>query len=216
MSYDTLLFDLDGTLSDPKKGITRSVQYALSKLTIEEHNLESLSCFIGPPLHESFQKYYSLTDSQARQAVEYYREYFSQTGLYENRLYPGIEALLRRLRMKGKKMLLATTKPTLFAERILNCFRIQDYFNHIFGSNLDGSLSSKHDLISHILTHMRPVSKQKMVMIGDRAFDIVGAKFNGIDSVAVSYGYGSLAEIESACPTCIVHSVKELRNLLLE
>jgi phosphoglycolate phosphatase len=216
MPYDTLLFDLDGTLIDPKTGIVNSICHALSKLRVPAGNPDSLTRFIGPPLHESFQKYYAMTESQAHRAVCYFREYFSLRGMYESALYPGIQPLLNHLRARENRLLLATTKPTPFAERILAHFEISGLFGRIFGSNLDGTLSSKEELLEHILTNdeMRQVPRSRTVMIGDRALDVLGARKNGLDSIAVTYGYGTEDELRDAQPTHTVRSVDELRTLL--
>jgi phosphoglycolate phosphatase len=216
MQYVTLLFDLDGTISDPKIGITKAAQYALSRFNISVHGLDTLVNFIGPPLRESFKIKYALEESEVEQAVIYYREYFSRYGLYENRLYPGIESLLGDLKRAGRRTLLATTKPEVFAHRILKHFRLEAFFSGVFGSNLDGSLASKDELIAHILTHEKNIHRKSTVMIGDRVHDIRGARANGIDTIGVTYGYGSRDEIEGSHPTHVAHSVDELRSLLEE
>ncbi len=213
-SYRILLFDLDGTLTDSKEGITKSVQYALSKLGIIEDNLHNLEKFIGPPLDESFSGFYSLGKDEVRDAIKYYREYYSTKGIYENDLYPGIPELLKKLRESDKKMYIATTKPTIFAVEVLKHFNLDDYFSEIVGSFLDGRRTSKDELIKFILSRIPEVSKNKIVMIGDRRHDILGAKQTGIDSIAVSYGYGSLEELVKAEPTYIAGSIEELYQLI--
>jgi phosphoglycolate phosphatase len=216
MHYDTLLFDLDGTISDPKIGITRSVQYALARFNIVVEDLDSLVDFIGPPLREAFKTKYAMEEPEVERAVRYYREYFSRSGVYENRLYPGMKSLLKGLRSAKKRIILATTKPETFANRILQHFRIDDYFSGIFGSNLDGSRASKVELISSILARGKSIRKDRTVMIGDRALDIQGARVHRLDSIGVTYGYGSRKEIEESYPTHLVHSVSELKSFLCE
>jgi phosphoglycolate phosphatase len=214
MHYLTLLFDLDGTISDPKIGITNSVRHALSRFNISVQDPDSLVDFIGPPLHESFKTKYAMDNSEAKRAVRYFREYFSRYGLYENRLYPGIESLLCELKEEGRLIILATTKPEVFARRILRHFRLDALFSGVFGSNLDGSGASKAELIGRILEHGQGISGKTSVMIGDRALDILGARAHGIDSIGVTYGYGTKDEIEGSHPTRVARSVNELKTLL--
>lgn len=214
-SYDIIFFDLDGTLTNSKEGITKSVQYALSKLDIHEENLDKLEPFIGPPLMESFQKFYGFDTKKAKQAVSYYREYFAETGIYENKLYPGISELLSELKENKKRLVIATSKPTVFTERILKHFDIYSYFELIVGSNLDGTRSTKSEVIEYALSKLEGIKNEDIVMVGDRSYDIKGAVVNKIDSIAVTYGFGSQEEISDAKPNYIVDSVEELQNLLI-
>jgi len=213
-TYDVVMFDLDGTLTDPKIGITKSVQYALSKFNIFEDNLDNLEPFIGPLPAESFQKYYSFKESRARQAAMFYREYFSKFGIYENVVYPGIPDLLMQLYRTRKKLIVATLKPTLFAEKILKRLELSDYFTLIVGSNLDGTRSSKAEIIQYVLSELPGILKQNIIMVGDHEQDIIGANNNGIDSIAVAYGYGSIEELQNANPTYFANSVEDLRVLI--
>lgn len=214
--YDAIIFDLDGTLTDPKVGITKSVQYALAQLSIIEDDLNRLTPFIGPPLVESFQRYYELDAATARRAVGCYRDYFSSTGLYENCVYPGIPALLRQLHDDGKTLAVATSKATIFAERILAHFGLALYFQGIVGSNLDHTHETKTEVIAHLLREYPTFRERPTIMVGDREHDVIGARDNAVETIAVSYGYGSLAELEAARPERIVHSVAELGTLLRE
>ena len=216
MSYQVILFDLDGTLTDPKVGITKSVQYALAKYDIHEPDLDKLIPFIGPPLVESFQEFYSLTNEQAHAAVGYYREYFTKAGMYENAVYPGIKELLARLAAVDRQLIVATSKPTVFSEQIMAHFGLDRFFSSIVGSNLDGSRIHKAEIIDHILASLPGFDRLNIIMVGDRKHDILGAKHNRIDSVAVSYGFGGLAELEAAQPTYIVSTVYELEKCLLK
>ncbi|RAV05628.1 HAD family hydrolase [Paenibacillus sp. YN15] len=209
--YSTVLFDLDGTLTDPKIGIAKGVQYALAKAQISVDDLDSLECFIGPPLATSFCEFYGFSDTDAQAAVAAYREYYSVTGLYENLLYDGIRELLELLRAQGRKLVVATSKPTVFSKTILEHFEIASYFDEIVGSNLDGTLSEKGEIIAHIL-EQHQLAPHTTVMIGDRKFDIIGAQANGVDSIAVGYGYGSETELMAAQPTHYVKTVGELRG----
>ncbi len=209
MAYKNILFDLDGTLTDPKQGITKSVQYALAKFGIQVDNLDTLDPFIGPPLLDSFMAFYDFDENQAKQAIVYYREYFSVTGIYENEIYPGIEELLKVLKKKGRRLVVATSKPTVFAEEILRYFKIESYFDGVYGSQLDGSMVEKTEIIEHIIKNVLP-QDESIVMIGDRKYDIIGARNNGIDSIAAGYGYGSEDELKICEPTYFVHDVAEL------
>jgi len=212
--YQVILFDLDGTLTEPKIGITKSVQYALAKFNIFEENLDKLVPFIGPPLMDSFQEFYNFTPEQARQGVAYYREYFSVKGMYENAVYPGITALLKALTQKGKKLIVATSKPTTFSEKILQHFALDCFFTAVVGSNLDGTRVEKTEIIQAIIEILPQVPKEKIIMIGDRKYDIIGAKNNQIASLAVTYGYGSLEELQGVNPHYLAHSVEELGEII--
>lgn len=213
--YKVILFDLDGTLTDPVVGITKSVQYALSKMDIQEPNLDKLTCFIGPPLHVSFAEFYSFTEEQTLLAVNHYRERFKDKGIYENVLYDGIVPLLKALKEKQYILVVATSKVTAFAEQIIKYFQLDEYFDKIVGSNFDGTRSAKGEIIQYILEGYQELSKDEFVMIGDRKYDVIGAKETGIDSIGVKYGYGSIEELKGSEPTQIVESVEELTALLV-
>lgn len=213
MDYTNILFDLDGTLTDPKIGITKSVRYALEKFHISVKDLDELIPFIGPPLAGSFMEFYGMSEAESKQAVEFYREYFATEGIFENQLYDGISALLQLLVKQGRTIILATSKPKVFAEKVLVHFNIAEYFNEIHGSELDGTLTDKGELIQHII-NLHHLKKNETIMIGDRKFDIIGAKHNGIDSIGVGYGYGSEAEILTAEPTRYFKTIEELTEAL--
>ncbi|NLM37973.1 MAG: HAD family hydrolase [Firmicutes bacterium] len=214
MSYQYILFDLDGTLTDPGIGIVNSVRYALRKFGLDG-DPEFLRCFIGPPLMDSFMKYYGFDEEKAREAVAYYREYYGPRGIFENQLYPGIPELLQTLVDRRKKLALATSKPTVFARQVLAHFQIDRYFADelIVGSYLDGQRTKKTEVIAAALA-LLPPDKEKAVMVGDRKFDIEGAQANGIASIAVTYGYGEPAELEAAGPNHLARTVPELLALL--
>lgn len=212
--YEIVLFDLDGTLTDPKVGITLSVQYALEKMGILEEDPDTLTTFIGPPLLSSFKELYHMNDEEAIQAIGYYRERFSTTGLYENKVYLGIKELLANLKNQGKKLIVATSKPTEFSTQILEHFNLKQFFTSIVGSNLDGSRTEKGDVIEFALAGENIPDLSKVVMIGDRKYDVIGAKKNNIDVIAVTYGYGSYQELVDVDPSYIVSSVDELAALL--
>lgn len=216
MKFNTLLFDLDGTLTDPMLGITNSVMYALKKYGIDENDRQKLCCFIGPPLSESFKKYYGFSNQQALKAVEYYREYFRPKGIFENAVIEGTEQMLEALKTNGAKMILATSKPIIFANKILEHFDLAKYFDLTVGSNLDGTLGTKGEVIAEALKLGNITNLETTAMIGDREHDIIGAKENGITPIGVTFGYGSLDELKTAGAEYIIDSMKNLTEFLLK
>ncbi|MFD2442643.1 HAD family hydrolase [Bacillus sp. CGMCC 1.16607] len=214
--YKVILFDLDGTLSDPKVGITKSVQYALKKMDIIEQDFEKLECFIGPPLQISFSEIYGFNEEKAQEAIQYYRERFEEKGMFENELYSNISTLLKLLKEQQLTLVVATSKPTVFSEKILKYFNIDQYFDLVVGSNLDGTRSSKTEIIQYILDKYTEYKLEDFIMIGDRKHDIIGAMNTGIDSIGVTYGYGSFEELSHSNPTYLVKSVEELTRILVE
>lgn len=212
--YQYIFFDLDGTLTDPGIGITNSVAYALKKWNIEVADRSELYCFIGPPLVDSFMKYYGFSEEDANKAVEYYREYFSVTGLYENTIFDGTVKLLADLKAAGKKIVLATSKPQNFAETILNHFDIAKYFDAVAGATMDGTRSKKTDVILYALELCQIVDKSQVVMVGDREHDINGANNAGLDSIGVLCGYGDREELETAGATYIVAKIEDVWELV--
>lgn len=213
-----ILFDLDGTLTDPKEGITKSVQYALYKLGIEEKNLDNLESFIGPALKDSFKQFYDLDEPQIQEAIGYYRERFEVVGWRENKVYPKIAHLLKRLRSRGFRLAIASSKPTIFVEKILKHFHLEHYFDVIVGSELDGTRVEKEEVIAEVLAQLffqYKIPREKVVMVGDRRFDIQGAKVHGLDSVGVVYGYGGRIELEEAGADYIFATVDELLEYLI-
>lgn len=214
-AYRLILFDLDGTLTDPKPGITRAAQYALAQYDIPVADLDTLIPFIGPPLHHSFERYYGFDAEQTREAVGFYREYFAEIGLYENAVYPGIPRLLSQLQAAGRRLIVATSKPTVYAQRIVGHFQLAAYFTRIEGSNLDLTRTDKAQIIGAILGAYPDVARSEVVMVGDREHDIIGARAHDLDAIGVSYGYGSPAELRAAGATAIAGSVAELAALLL-
>lgn len=214
--YKVILFDLDGTLSDPKVGITKSVQYALQKMHIQESDIDKLQCFIGPPLQDSFAEYYHFDEGNTQKAIDYYRERFKEVGMYENELYSNIPYLLKSLKDLTYTLVVATSKPTVFSEEILRHFKIDHYFDLVVGSNLDGTRTTKTDIIQYILDKYNGHKLEDFIMIGDRKHDIIGANNNGIDSIGVTYGYGSYEELNGTNPTYIVESVDHLKDILID
>ena len=212
--YDYILFDLDGTLTDPGEGITNSVAYALNKFNIQVHDKTELYNFIGPPLIDSFMKYYGMDYEDGLIAVEYYREYFSVTGIFENRLFEGIPMLLSDIKKTGRKIALATSKPEQYATRILDHFNLTQYFDFIGAATMDETRSKKADVVAYTLKNLGVTDIATAVMVGDRHHDIDGANQNGIDSIGVLFGYGNRAELENAGATYIAEIIVDIKKYI--
>lgn len=210
----TLFFDLDGTLTDPREGITRCLQYSLERLGRPVPPQSDLVQYIGPPLRWTFPRLLA-TDDRASidAAVEYYRQRYTDVGLFENELYPGIPELLGALRDDEFRLFVVTAKPTVYAERILDHFDLTEYFEAVFGPHLDGRFDDKSELIAYIL-HERAIAPERSVMIGDRASDIAAGQANGTRTIAVTYGFGSIEELQTVGPDRICHSPSEIRRTL--
>ena len=213
MRYKYCLFDLDGTLTDPAIGITNSVMHALEKYDIHVGDRSELYPFIGPPLDYSFKTFYGFTDEQAVQAIKYYREYFSVTGLFENSVYEGIPEMLEELKGKGVKIALATSKPYEFSIKILKHFDLYKYFDFFGAATMDGRISKKEDVISNLLNEMGAPDKDEILMVGDRYHDIEGAKANDLKSAGVLWGYGSREELQNAGAEYILSGPSEIPEL---
>ncbi len=211
--YAYCLFDLDGTLTDPGEGITRSVAYALSFFGLEVKDRTALYPFIGPPLVDSFSTFYGFSPEKARQAVGRYREYFSRQGIFENELYPGIKELLENLKRHGVRILLASSKPELYARKILEHFQLLPFFDFVAAATMDDARSKKTDVVRYALETCG-ISPDRAVMIGDRQHDIEGAKDNALESIGVLWGYGSREELSAAGATRLAESVPQLASLL--
>ena len=201
--FKNLLFDLEGTLTDPGIGITNSVMYSLRKFDINVEDRTSLYKFIGPPLRESFEKFYGFSGEKSKLAVQYYREYFKKQGLYENEVYGGIADLLIQLKERGKSLIVATSKPESFAVEILQHFNLYDYFDFVAGATMDETRIKKADIIKYALQSCNIFEKSSAIMIGDREHDIIGAKENGLDSIGVLFGYGGYDELIEAGATFV-------------
>lgn len=212
MKWKRILFDLDGTLTDPATGIVNSILHAINRMGIRDEDPATLTGFIGPPLHESFAQRYRLSAADAFLAVEYYREYFSDQGIFENYLYPEIPGLLNRLAEGQHCLLLATSKPTIYARRILEYFGLESLFSAVWGSEMDGSRTRKGEVIRAALND--PACCGDAIMVGDRTDDIRGARENGIPGVAVNWGYGSAGEFAEIPPDFRAEDVGELALLL--
>ena len=213
MDKKYLLFDLDGTLTDPKEGITNSVAYALRQYGIIE-DPENLTRFIGPPLHVGMMEWYGFEEAKAFEAVAHYRVYFGEKGIFQNAVFDGAAEMLADLRTAGYTILLATSKPEFYARQILEHYDLSQYFDHICGATLDGSRSMKADVITYALETAGITDPAEAVMIGDRHHDIEGGIENGLETVGVLFGYGSREELNKAGAHHIVSTVKELHTLL--
>jgi len=222
--FDYYFFDLDGTLTDPALGITNSFVHALKFFGLEIPSYEKLCTFIGPPLVATFQKEFGFDDEKSMEGVKKYREYFAQKGIFENKVYEGIENVLAQLQSKGKHLVVATSKPEEYSVKILEYFKLAKYFEHICGSNMDETRSKKEEVIAYALEKcgictggetdsVTCSEKTKVLMIGDREHDIIGAKKNGIKSCGVLYGYGSRKELEAAGADYIKEAVGGLLEL---
>ena len=213
------MFDLDGTLTDPKEGITKSVRHALNHYGIQVDDLDTLIPFIGPPLTDSYKKYYGFSDEQAWEGVLVYREYFSERGWHENKEYPGIKEMLDALKAAGGVLLVATSKPEEFARKILEHFGMAGYFDFIGGADMDETRVRKADVIRYVLEQYGlDTSRETLarcVMVGDREHDVLGARECGMDCVGVLYGYGDRQEMDGCRPAWTADTVDDLKDLLL-
>ncbi len=211
----TILFDLDGTLTESGEGIIKSVQYALSKMGCPTEDTEGLRVFIGPPLVDQFAAYCGFTKEQSEKAVEYYRERFSVKGIYENRLYDGVKDMLTALQNAGIRLAVASSKPEKFVNTILKYFGIDKFFSVIVGATMDEKRNSKKAVITEALVRLGADSRENVFMVGDTAHDVLGGKDMSLKTVAVTYGYGSCKTIADSKPDVTVDTVEELKNYLL-
>ena len=211
MHYQNVLFDLDGTLTDPREGITRSIQYGLSKMGIDEPDVRTLEHFIGPPLLQAFMATYGFDEAKAWEAMGYYRERFAVTGLYENHLFEGVTPLLEELVSQGRQLFIATSKPQVYAREIARHFDFARHFKVIYGSELDGTRTNKVELIRHLMSE-QGLDPAQTLMIGDRKHDLIGARDNGLDAAAVGYGFGSFEELSAFAPTYHFQTLAQLHQ----
>ena len=213
-TYDYILFDLDGTLTDSAEGIVNSVIYALKKFGIEENDREKLVPFVGPPLRDSFVEYYGMNEEQIAVLTDYFHEYFNERGWSENRVYDGVPQMLQALKAAGKHLMVATSKPEVFAVRIMEHFGLAQYFDIIGGSTLDEKISRKDQVIDLVLERAGRDHMKDMIMVGDRKYDVQGAKQHGLPCVGVLYGYGDRGELEAAGADLLCERVEDLPGLI--
>ena len=216
MKYNTILFDLDGTLTDPAEGITGGVAHALDYFGNTYESRKSLEVFIGPPLREQFMEYCNVDREKGEEYVAKYREYYAVQGIYENKVYKGIEEMLKKLKKAGKKIVLATSKPEKFALIILEHFGLMEYFDFVAGALMSNTRTKKDEVIAYALENIGEYDVSTTIMVGDRLHDVEGASMFGIDTVGVTFGYGSYDELSTAGAKIIVDTVEELTEELLK
>jgi len=214
MHWKYLLFDLDGTLTDPMQGITRSVQYALRHFGIEVEDLTTLCPFIGPPLRGQFCKVCGLADEESARMVEDYREYYRDKGIFGNNVYDGVIEMLEKLRKKGFRLAIATSKPEMFAKQIADYFGFSKYFDFIGGACMNESRTDKYEVIEYVIESCNITDRNEVVMVGDRSHDMIGAKKAGLHSIGVLYGYGSKEELEQSGAEMLVEVPEQIVSLM--
>lgn len=212
--YDYILFDFDGTLLDSQEGIIESLKHTIEFNNIEVAKDIQLSKFIGLPIKDSFVEYCSMSDKEAEDSVNVFRDYYSKIGIFKSNLYKGVEDLLNNI-SKDKQIFVVTSKPQVFTELLIKHFNINRYFKSIIGSTLDNTLKNKDELIKCLLMNNNIKEKSKVIMIGDQPQDIIGAKACNIDSIAVTYGYGNIEDLKSLEPTFLVDSILKLKDILV-
>lgn len=214
MNYQSILFDLDGTLTDSKEGILNTLVYTLNQFGINETDEATLLSFIGPPLRESFITYYNFSEEQCQKGIEIYRDHYRTIGVYQNCLFPGVLEFLQELKSRGYRLAIATAKGEWTANKVAEMFHIKHFFDFIVASNMAANRNHKHQIIELALTNWEDTPKESIVMIGDRNADIDGARRNGIDSIAVTFGYGSLEELQNAQPAFLARSFEHILEIL--
>ena len=212
--YEYVFFDLDGTLTDSGEGIINAAVYALEKYNIEVNDRSELRKFIGPPLQDSFSTDYGFQEDEIEDVIKIFREYYSEKGIFENTIYENIQTVLFELKNRGKKLVVATSKPEVFTKKVLDHFNISSYFDYVSGATLNNEKIKKVDIIRDAICKLGITDKSKVVMIGDRKLDVLGAKENGIDSIGVLWGYGDLLELEKVGPTYIAEKVLDLLEII--
>jgi len=218
MNVQYILFDLDGTITESGPGIINSVYYAVTQMGYKVEDKSMLRRFIGPPLSESFQKYFKMTEKQAEEGIRRYREYYIDRGMFENTVYEGLEESLKTLKEHGKKLAIATSKPEKFAKQIAEYFKFDQYFDVICGASMDESLVAKADIMANALKELGVSENEKsqVLMVGDREHDIFGAKKNQVVSMGVLYGYGDRPELEAAGANYIVETAADIAKVILQ
>ena len=214
MRYQSILFDLDGTLTDSKEGILNTLVYTLDQFGVKENRESVLLSFIGPPLKESFINYYNFSDEECAKAIEMYRIHYRTTGVYQNRLFPGVIDFLQVLKNSGFSMAIATAKGEWTANKVAEMFQIKQFFEFITASDMSVNRNHKHQIIELALSRWSDTPKKSIIMVGDRNADIDGARRNGIDSIAVTFGYGALDELTESEPAFIADSYKSIIKFL--
>lgn len=212
--YDVIAFDLDGTLSDPSRGLIASFIYAFKKMGVDYGEPESLARFIGPPIYEEWQREFGFSPEESSRALLIFREYYQVYGWWDNEMYAGVPEMLSDLKSRGKKIVLATSKPEIFAKKILKLFDIAKYFDFIGGAATDKTRDKKHEVLEYSLQSVGAVDKSRAILVGDRVYDAEGARLSKIDSMGVLYGHGSREEILSAGFTFTAETVSDISKIL--
>lgn len=216
MKYATILFDLDGTLTDPAVGITGGVAHALDHFNVKYESKEQLKEFIGPPLREHFMEFCNVNREKGEEYVAKYREYYAVTGIYENKVYDGIEDMLKELKNAGKKIVLATSKPEKFALIILKHFGLYKYFDFVAGALMSNERTKKDEVIAYALENIGEFDLSTTIMVGDRHHDVIGASKFGIKTIGVTFGYGTKQELSDSGAATICDTVEQLKKELLK
>ena len=214
--YDLILFDLDGTLTDPASGLVKSFTYALSRMGVDCSDKEGLKRFIGPPLYEEWQRVYGFTPEQSGKALDFFHEYYESEGWCDNEMYEGIPLLLSSLKAAGKRVALATSKPEKFARKITRLFSISENFDFEAGAYSDRVRDKKWEVLAYALEQFPDIPKEKCVLVGDRKYDAEGADKVGIDSVGVLWGHGSEEELKSSGFVFVAETPEQLLSYLLK
>ena len=214
--FQYILFDLDGTLTDSGEGITKAVQYALKHFGIEVADLNELRKFIGPPLRDSYKNFYDFDDEKAELGIAKFREYYTDKGIYENKVYDGVEETLKILKDNGKKLIIATSKPEVHAKTVLKHFDLEKYFDFIGGADLEETRVKKGDVIRYSLENAGISDLSKVIMDGDREHDVIGAKENNIKSIGVLYGYGDVVELTQARAEFVVEKIQDIIDIVVK
>lgn len=215
-NFEYILFDLDGTITDSGEGITKAVQYSLKHFDILVENLDDLRKFIGPPLRDSYIKFYDFDNVKAELGIVKFREYYEDKGIFENKLYEGIVTVLEELNKNKKTIILATSKPEVYAKQILKHFNIDKYFSVIAGADFEETRVNKSDVIKYAINQLNIEDLSKVVMIGDREHDIIGAKENNLKSIGVLYGFGDVVELTQCRADYIVKTPQDILNIILK
>ncbi len=217
--YKYVFFDLDGTITEPEEGIINGVLYALSKFGIMVEDRTTLYPYIGPPLRDSFREFHGLLEKDTEQAILYYREYYSTKGIYQNGIMPGMEAAFQTLQEHGCRLYVATSKPELYAKQILEHLQLDGYFDIIAGSTFDKSRDTKAAVIEYLLTSIAAdqtkTSVDNIIMVGDRKFDVLGAREFGIETIGVLFGYGNKEEFDACDCRYLAENAEEMVQIIL-
>lgn len=213
-NFDTLLFDLDGTLTDSTEGIVRCLEYALERMGFDIP--EDTNKFLGPPLYRSFAEFCGMNEEQVNEAVRIFRERYSTMGLFENRVYEGVPEMLKRLRDGGKRIMVATSKPEVYAVRIFDRFGLSQFFEIVGGANINGTRNNKDEVIEYVLEKAGISDRSSVLMIGDRRQDVIGAHKTGLKCMGILWGFGSIEELTEAGADFIAETPEKAADMLLQ